>query len=72
MIILMNKGAKKEQISLVLNTLESQDILPIYIKAENAISALPMKQSVDISAHLLKNLPGIEKIIIPSEGKIVN
>ena len=72
MIILMNKGAKKEQVNLVVSTLRSQDMLPIYIKNENAISVLPTKKSVDISTHLLMNLPGIDRIIVLSESKIVN
>jgi hypothetical protein len=73
MIILMNKNANKEQVNLLVETLERQNLLPIYIKKENAISALPMKNSVDISSRLIMNLPGIEKIIdYSSDSKMVN
>ena len=73
MIILMNKNAKKEQINLLVETLENQNLLPIYIKNENAISALQMKNSVDISTNLIMNLPGIDRIVnYSNESKMVN
>ncbi|GEM_PF-5523869 len=62
MIILMNREAKKNDIDLVLETLEKQNYIPFYIKNENAISSIETPKSVDLSLDLIKNLPGIDKI----------
>ncbi len=73
MIILMSKTANREQVNLLVETLEKQNMLPIYIEKEHAVSALQMKNSVDISSRLIMNLPGIDKIIdYSAESKIVN
>ena len=40
MIILMNKQAERNQINLVMETLKKQNLIPIYIEKENAISTI--------------------------------
>ncbi len=75
MIILMNKKAEKAQVNLVMDTLKKQNLIPIYIEKENAISTIKTNLSVDVSSQLIMNLPGIERVIESSmtgHSKIVN
>ena len=75
MIILMNQKAEKSQINLVMETLSKQNLVPIYIEKEHAISTIQTNFSVDISPQLIKTLPGIEKIIessVNTTTRIVN
>ena len=75
MIILMNKKAERNQINLVMETLKKQNLIPIYIEKENAISTIKTNLSVDISSQLIMNLPGIERVIesaMTGHSRIVN
>jgi hypothetical protein len=72
MVILMDKKADKNQINTILKTLENEHKLPVYIENENAISVLSILKSSDLSLNLLKNLPGINKIVEYGNGCLVN
>ena len=63
MIILLNKGAKKEQVELILETVEKQNLSAFYIPNENAIAIIETNLSVQVSPELIKVLPGVKKIL---------
>jgi hypothetical protein len=75
MIILLNNKAKKEQVDLILETLDKQNLSAFYIPNENAIAIIETKLSVAVSPELIKTLPGVEKILLgynANNRKIVN
>ncbi len=75
MIILLNNKAKKEQVDLILETLDRQNLSAFYIPNENAIAIIETNLSVEVSPELIKTLPGVEKILVDynmTNRKIVN
>ncbi len=75
MIILLNNKAKKEQIDLILETLDKQNLSAFHIPNENAIAIIENNLSVEVSPELIKTLPGIDRVLVDynmNSGKIVN
>ncbi len=71
MIILVKKNAKKDEVSQLLNLIESHYAIPVYIEKENAISILNDNLKVEISPKILTTIPCVEKIVSYSPKSIV-